>query len=142
MKNTPFKLAFLIDDNKIDNIINKQILLNHKWALDVQCYLSVREVLEYLRKYQNDQKYFPDFILLDIHMPEIDGFGFLEAFEKLETNLKDLTTIFVLSSSLDPYDQKKARENKFVSTFLCKPLTNQQIAKMGSKAALSLKHSN
>jgi len=132
MKSGRFKVALLIDDNHIDNIINKKILENNAFVDQIMVYQSAKEALEFLKIHSSDPELFPDFILLDIRMPEMDGFGFLEEFEKLESGLKVNTHIYILSSSLDPSDQRKVAENKLVSKFICKPLTSPHLQSIQS----------
>jgi len=122
-----FRNALLIDDNHIDNMINKRILLNHDIAENIHVSISGAEALHYLDEHQNDPDLFPDLIFLDIRMPEMDGFQFLDAYEQLQTPLKSSTIIYMLSSSLDPTDQRKVAENKYVFKFMGKPLSQSHL---------------
>lgn len=124
MKKEKFKMALLIDDNPIDNAINQRILKNTDFVEDLVVYQSAKEALNYLKINAKDSNLFPDFILLDIRMPEMDGFGFLSEFEKIESDFKKFTTIYILSSSLDSSDQRKVNDNKIVTRFIGKPLTS------------------
>lgn len=117
-----FKNALLIDDNHIDNMINQRILVNYSIAENIKSALSAAEALSFLGNHLHDEDLFPDLIFLDIRMPEMDGFQFLEAFELLDTPLKLRTKIYMLSSSLDPTDQRRVLESKYVLRFIGKPL--------------------
>ncbi len=133
MKKGKFKQALLIDDNLIDNLINKKILEKNEIVENIKVYQSAIEAIDFLKDHLADKEEFPDFILLDIRMPEMDGFGFLEEFEKLDTQLKEETSIFVLSSSLDPADNRRMKANKRVVKFIRKPLLNMQLSGFQSK---------
>lgn len=122
MISSRFKNALLIDDNHIDNMINQRILTNYKIAEHIVSSLSAIEALTYLNEHLQDESIFPDLIFLDIRMPEMDGFQFLEAFEKLDSPYKMRTKIYMLSSSLDPTDQRRVLESRFVLRFIGKPL--------------------
>jgi len=122
-----FKLALLIDDNQIDNIINKRILENHNFVEKIITYQSAKDAMDYLKTNSDNSELFPDFILLDIRMPEMDGFQFLAEFENIQSHYKARCSIFILSSSLDPIDQRKVAENKYVVKFLGKPLTGPHL---------------
>ncbi len=62
-------------------------------------------------------------ILLDIKMPQMDGFEFLKHYDSLPDELKNKTEIFMLSSTLDPNDLKRANENNYVRKLFSKPLS-------------------
>ncbi|MFD1604260.1 response regulator [Flavobacterium artemisiae] len=109
----------LIEDNLIDQFVIKKLL---KKALDINpLYIANngKEGLEWLLK---NVKQKPLIILLDIQMPIMNGFEFLEHFTSLEEQIKDKIQIFVLSSTLDLDEIKKAKENSYVSGFFSKPL--------------------
>jgi CheY-like chemotaxis protein len=61
-------------------------------------------------------------VLVDIMMPGMDGFQFMEAFDSLDASVKQLIQVFMLSSTLDPRDIKRAASNKTVRDLLSKPL--------------------
>ena len=119
-----FKKTLLIDDNRIDNLINKKILQNNQFAQDIEVFDSARLALIHLQQSVADFEDLPDVIFLDIKMPEMDGFEFLEEFEKLIKNISKKCQVLMLSSSMDPYDTKRASENLTVKSLLNKPLSN------------------
>ncbi len=125
-----FKKTLLIDDNRIDNIINKKILQNNQFAQDIEVFDSARLALLHLQKSVADFKDLPEVIFLDIKMPEMDGFEFLEEFEKLAANVSQKCQILMLSSSMDPYDTKRANEMDSVKSLLNKPLNNNILSNL------------
>jgi len=116
----------LIDDNPADNeyhtiIIKKAHVCNH-----VKIAIDGPKALDYIIKSgeegQSETYPKPDLIFLDINMPGMNGFEFLEEYEKLDDKLKSKVVIVMLSTSLNPDDEKKATENKEVKEFQNKPL--------------------
>src|SRR6185369_5703936 len=95
------KNILLIDDNEIDNYITKQMLLNNKIGRNIITRSSAAEGLAYLKETEMKQGEMPDYIFLDIRMPEMDGFGFLDAFSSLSEAIKNHITVFMLTSSND-----------------------------------------
>jgi CheY-like chemotaxis protein len=115
-----FKTCLLIDDNYIDNFVTRKILQNSRFAEDIVVIGSAAEALNILRS--GNVK--PDVIFLDIRMPDMDGFDFLEEYEKIEIE-KENIRIYMLSSSLDPLDMMKSSGNKYITQFIHKPLSQK-----------------
>ncbi|MCC8410469.1 response regulator [Mucilaginibacter sp. UR6-1] len=116
----PFKFCLLIDDNYIDNFVTSRILESANFAEKIEVYQSPSEAIDALR----DGKVKPDVIFLDIRMPLMSGFEFLQEYDKLTID-KDNIKMYMLSSSLDPTDIRKSSDNKYITQFIHKPLTFQ-----------------
>jgi CheY-like chemotaxis protein len=123
-----YKKALLIDDNEIDNFINKKLLLKTRFALDIVEKKSAASALDFLRSVANEPENMPDIIFLDIMMPVMDGFDFLDEFDKLPASLKANCRIIMLSSTESFKDLNRANSNKYVYKFLNKPLTEMVLA--------------
>ncbi len=114
------KLVMIIDDNEIDNLINRKILQNNKFAEEIQVFESALLALECLKTYTQ----FPQIIFVDVKMPEMDGFQFLNEYELFDESLKNTCKIFMVSSTVDPDDLYQINSNKNVTKLISKPLTN------------------
>jgi len=113
----------MIDDSEIDNMVHKKVVQKAAFANDIVIKKSAMSALEYLNEIiEKTPEKVPNLIFLDIRMPEMDGFGFLDEFNKLPTIILQKTRIIMLSSSIDSEDQKKANENPYVIRFINKPL--------------------
>lgn len=119
----------IIDDNTIDQIVTKQLLKKTLGITDVSTANNGKGGIQWLN---NHKRYFKEslIILLDIKMPETDGFEFLLEYETLPEELKKETQIFMLSSTLDPNDITQAKKNKYVKTLLSKPLPIKEFGEM------------
>lgn len=115
-----YKTCLLIDDNYIDNFVTSKLLENSRFADSIIVSQSSAEAIEALR----DGKITPDVIFLDLRMPVMDGFEFLQEYDKLDI-AKDGVKVFMLSSSLDPTDLRRSLDNKYITQFLHKPLTKK-----------------
>lgn len=120
-----YKNVLLIDDNHIDNLINRKILDNANYAETIKVIDSPEEAFEFVRNSLATGNDVPEVIFLDLRMPIMNGFEFLKSLVELPDLQPNLIKIFVLSSSLDPKDIKRIKENHLVSKFIGKPLTNQ-----------------
>jgi len=113
-----FKTCLLIDDNYIDNFVTRKILEGGNFAETITVVRSATEAIKSLR----DGVVKPDVIFLDVRMPLMSGFEFLDEFDKINIDKSNIK-IFMLSSSLDPVDMRKSTDNKYITQFIHKPLT-------------------
>jgi CheY-like chemotaxis protein len=122
-----FNHVMLIDDNEIDNLINSRIMTAHNFASSVDVKTSTESALESLRKLTPDSENLPSIIFLDLQMPVLDGFAFLDEFEKMSDAVKSNCRIVVLSSSISPDDINRASTHKYVIKYINKPLSEMYL---------------
>ncbi len=120
----------MIDDNDIDLRINSKLISLTKLFDEIIICQSGEEALDYLNKYINDEERVPHFILLDIQMPEMDGFEFLEEYKRLDKSFTDKCPVAMLSSTLDFGDIQRAEANPYVVKLLKKPLSPKELAEL------------
>ncbi|GBF48545.1 response regulator receiver protein [Leptospira ryugenii] len=90
-----------------------------------------QEALDYYEQIVNGARAFvPDLIFLDLNMPILDGWGFLEIFNQKYYKQFPDSKVYILSSSVDPSDKKNAELYPFVQSFISKPLTKESISKI------------
>ena len=112
----------LIDDDAIDNLINQKIMESNNFAENIQVFKTGQDALDYLQTTEETPDSLPDLIFLDINMPIMDGFQFMEKFEALSETIHEKCKIIMLSSSISPRDIDRAASNRFVKKYLNKPL--------------------
>ena len=125
----------LIDDNDIDNFINEKLIKAYYFAENVYVHTSTKSALEFLKNIEVTlqeipEDLIPSHLLLDINMPILDGFHFLDEFEKFTPELKKKIKIIMLTTSLNPMDIEKSKNYKHVVKFLHKPLTESELAQL------------
>lgn len=125
------KNVLLVDDDHIFNFLSTKILQKTGMAGEISTALNGKEALELLKRHYKESVNVPDVILLDLNMPIMDGFTFLEEFNTLDMPNKDQIRIIVVSSSQDPRDIQRARELG-VKHYIQKPVTEH-----GLRALLS-----
>ena len=118
-----FKTCLLIDDNYIDNFVTRKILESGNFVEEIVVRQSPSDAIEALKI----GAVVPDVIFLDIRMPMMSGFEFLEEYDKLSIANKENIKIYMLSSSLDPTDMKQSVLNKYISNYIHKPITHKAL---------------
>ena len=124
----------LIDDNEIDNLINQKMIEASSISDNIFTHTGARSAIEFLKNVEKmsvgEKSFLPDLIFLDIDMPLMDGFQFLEEFEKLSDKVKEHCRIVMLTSSINPQDLSKAKKSTFVKKYINKPLTQENLEKL------------
>lgn len=134
------KSVMIIDDNEIDIFINQKTIESLNIAKRVQSFSSAQDALNYLKLMDEENSYYqllaPQLILLDINMPIIDGFKFLDEFNKYTIFKQNPIAIFMLSSSLSPDDINKINNYKNVFGIISKPLKADKLIEQLKKTKL------
>jgi CheY-like chemotaxis protein len=115
----------IIDDNLTDRYIAEHYLKAVRFAANVISKSSAREALGYLKA--NSAEKLPKIIFLDIRMPEMDGFEFLDEYAKLPALVNEYCTVIMLSSSNDPKDHERIKANALIKKFIDKPINKESL---------------
>lgn len=121
-------IFLLIDDDPINNMISKRIIHKTLGNPLVIEFTKPEEGLDYIRNIKIDPNHGYFILLLDINMPVLNGWEVLDEFEKCDTDIKNLFTIYILSSSVDPRDSQLASDHFRVTDFIEKPLNSNTCA--------------
>lgn len=128
-----YRTVMLIDDNEIDNLINQKMIEAAAIAENIYTHTGAKSAIEFLRNMEKidvASEVLPDIIFLDIDMPLMDGFQFLDEFEKLTANTKKSCKIVMLTSSINPQDFDRSKKYGNVKLYLNKPLSHDSIQKI------------
>lgn len=117
----------LIDDNSDDNFFHERIIQKAGVVENIIVKFKARDALEYLLNSDSENYIQPDLILLDINMPGMNGWEFIEEYEKLDDSKKSKMVIVMLTTSINPDDRSKADELSSIAQFYSKPLDNKAI---------------
>ena len=127
---TNYKKVMVVDDALIDRVVAQKVMTRSAFAEEVIAVESAMDALEYLRTHDHETEELPSFIFLDINMPEMNGFDFLDEYQKLPDTVKKKCIIIMLSSSLHPEDQERALSSPYVCRFLSKPLNADKLREL------------
>jgi CheY-like chemotaxis protein len=120
------KRILLIDDDKICTFLCSKTLERMGIAEEIHIAANGKEGIDLLNAHFRNSGTLPDIILLDLSMPVMDGFGFLEAFNTLSLVNKELIKIIIVTSSANPGDMNKAR-GMGVEHYLIKPISEEKL---------------
>jgi CheY-like chemotaxis protein len=120
------KNVLLVDDDKIFNFLSEKTLQRMGAVNEIHSALNGKEAIDLLNDYFQGSRAMPDIIFLDLNMPIMDGFGFIEAFRKLNIPNKEKVRIVIVTSSQDPKDMERAR-GMGIQHYLTKPITEEKL---------------
>lgn len=132
------ELACIIDDDKIYVNLVKKIIEIKKLSENLLIYKNGKEALDYFKSIMEnatDENKLPDIIFLDLNMPVMDGWEFLNEFIKIKNNLNKKITLYVVSSSIDPRDLERAKSFNLVTDYLIKPIELKKFEKIFERTA-------
>jgi CheY-like chemotaxis protein len=120
------KTVLLVDDDHICNFLMHKALKHLGSATEVISVLNGQQAIDLINDYTANSKNLPEVIFLDINMPVMDGFAFLEVYNNLELVDKQNVKIIIVSSSNNPNDRLRA-QTLGVKDFLFKPVTEDKL---------------
>lgn len=124
--NKIIRRIILIDDDSTTNFLNKMIIEKAELVDDIVAFDEPEKALHYFQNNDNQQ---PSLILLDINMPLMNGWEFLDQYSAIEKK-SALDIIIMLTSSIDPEDKQKAEEFEIVAGYKSKPLSVEMLKQL------------
>jgi len=121
------KTILLIDDDQATNFLHKMVIKKAECAEEVHVELNGESAIHYLSTMKDGKYPSPDLIFLDINMPRMNGWSFLEEYQKLHIAQQGGAVIVMLTTSLNPDDMEQSKRFKEISEFRSKPMTQNML---------------
>jgi CheY-like chemotaxis protein len=119
------KIACIIDDDPIFIFGLKKVMNSVNFAEEVLVYKNGEDALENLIAIKDDKEALPEVILLDLNMPIMDGWQFLDEFTQVKVDKK--ITVYIVSSSIDPLDYEKTKKYNHIENYIIKPVQTDDL---------------
>ncbi|QCR21838.1 two-component system response regulator [Pontibacter sp. SGAir0037] len=117
------KKIFIIDDDEISIFLLKELLLTQSIGDNVFTFLFAEKALEEIRiALDTDPAQLPDIIFLDLSMPQMSGWNFLDSLRFYEDRMKGKCVVYIMTSAIDISEYKRSSEYKLVGGYFNKPI--------------------
>ena len=123
---THLKNIFIVDDDKIFVFLTGKTIKETKLEAEIKEFGNGRVAIDYLRQNKDNPELLPDVIFLDLNMPVMDGWEFLNQYMAMEPEVREKIKLYIFSSSISPHDVERAKGFSAVADFLIKPLSRQK----------------
>ena len=123
-------IVAIIDDDHVFQKITWMKLTRKKYARKVLMFSDGDQAIRFIESNADKPDELPDIVLLDLNMPVMDGWDFMNAFVKIRPKIGKKITIFVATSSVNPEDQRRALEVSAVTDYIIKPISDASLHRL------------
>jgi len=127
------KTVYIIDDDRIYQFSFEKILGLIDPEIECRVFKNGEEAINHCKEMMQSRTECPKIIFLDLNMPVMDGWDFLDELKVLNSEITRSTSIYIVSSSKDDQDINKAKEYEIVKEYLVKPVNREKLAELVAK---------
>jgi CheY-like chemotaxis protein len=127
------KTLGIVDDDKIYTFLVKRTIEQTNLVDLIKVFGNGLDAIDFLKKNADNPDSLPEIILLDLSMPVMDGWEFIEEYMLLSPKLGRMITIYIVSSSISPHDIAKAKSISSVTDFIIKPISKENLIEIFKK---------
>lgn len=120
----------IIDDDEIYQMFTRRVIQNLDMCEEITSYHNGQEAIDAFLESLDAGQPLPEILFLDINMPIMDGWEFMDAYRQFEHRIPNKVTIYIVSSSIAPEDQNKAKTYTEISGFMSKPMKVEEILEL------------
>ncbi len=122
--------VFIVDDDKLFVFLTKKTINTTNLDTQIKEFGDGQDAIDHLKQIAGHPELLPDIILLDLSMPIMDGWEFLEEYKHLEPKMGKKIKLYIFSSSISPHDIERAKNISQVTDFIIKPLFKEKFIEM------------
>jgi CheY-like chemotaxis protein len=123
-------ITAIIDDDRVYHFILTSIINKNKLADSILSFMDGEEAIQYFTNNKTEHEKIPDIVFLDINMPIMDGWMFVEAYTRIKRDITKKSIIFMASSSVDPIDIERAGKISEITDYIVKPIKYEEVKKI------------
>jgi CheY-like chemotaxis protein len=123
----PIEILALVDDDDTFIFITKKVIEKNSDIKEIKTFSNGLDALNFLKENINDAYKLPEIIFLDLSMPIMDGWQFLDGFVNIPSPNAKKIIIYICSSSISPYDVDRAKKISAVKDYIVKPITKDKL---------------
>jgi CheY-like chemotaxis protein len=124
------KRVWLIDDDEVFVFLTKKLITASEQEVSLETYINGQDAIDRLHEIAADENALPDLILLDLNMPVMDGWEFLNAYQQVNFSNPDKIHLYIVTSSISPYEVERAKQIPIVREFIVKPMVKQKFVEL------------
>ncbi len=117
----------IVDDDLIFHLTTQTLIERRQVHNKILLFRNGKEAIEYLLEYKDNAEFLPDILLLDLNMPVMDGWSFIENYLPMRSELAKTITVYIVSSSLNREDINRAKEISAVKKYVVKPIDQYKL---------------
>ena len=123
-------LIAIIDDDIVSHFILTSIINLNKLADSILSFMDGEESIQYFTNNKTENEKIPDIVFLDVNMPIMDGWMFVEEYARIKKDITKKTVIFMVSSSVNPIDIERAGKISEINDYILKPIKLSELKKI------------
>ncbi len=120
------KHVWMIDDDEVFTFLTKKLIARSGQEVRLDTYTNGQDAIEKLQQIADQESELPDMILLDLNMPVMDGWEFLNAYEQIPFCKPEKIHLYIVTSSISPYEVERAKHIPAVQEFIVKPMVKEK----------------
>ena len=122
--------VIIIDDDPISILVSETMMVKNGFANEVKSFENPNEALAYFKNEHPWEGGVPDYIFLDVQMPQMDAWEFMEEYIQIHPSIRETKHIILLSATFNPEDEEGARDHSMVLELITKPINAQILERL------------